>query len=351
MKFRDDIDMRRRQFLRRLAGIAGGMIVGAIDQSSALAALGRGGKIDEGVAGEVARQSESEFSSYDLPPDGNRLIGHAHWVSACAQDTLLDIGRHFDLGYWDMVLANPDVDIWLPGAGTRVLIPRRFILPSAPRDGIVVNVPELRLYYYPPAAEGKPRQVVTHPVGLGRQNWRTPLGHTTVVDKIAHPAWYPTEAIRAEHAAHGDPLPAVVPAGPDNPLGQYALLLDMPGYLIHGTNKPYGVGMRVSHGCVRLYPEDIASLFHDVARSTPVYIINQPYKLAWHRDELLIEVQPSPGPNDFTSLERDRHLAMLSRLRHDVARTAHAAGYTFARQDLDLLLRRFSGVPEPLPLI
>ncbi|HET8700940.1 MAG TPA: L,D-transpeptidase family protein, partial [Nitrococcus sp.] len=177
------------------------------------------------------------------------------------------------------------------------------------------------------------------------------IGRAVVVEKIAHPAWYPPPSIRAEHAARGDKLPGVVPAGPDNPLGQYAMLLNIPGYMIHGTNKPYGVGMRVSHGCVRLYPEDIASLFGEVARDTPVHIVEQPYKLAWHQGELLLEVQPLPREDDFTSLPPKHYLAMLSRLRHEVELTARAAGYTVARREFDLMLSRFSGVPEPVPLI
>lgn len=343
--------MSRRRFLRRLAGGAGAAFVAAMELSTACAALGQDSRPEVSAANGSGADVDNDFSTYALSPYGSPVIGHTHWVSARAEDTLLDIGRRFDLGYWDMVLANPDVNIWVPGAGTRVLIPSHFILPSAPREGIVVNVPELRLYYYPPATEDEPRQVITHPAGLGRPNWATPLGHTKIVEKIVDPAWYPPPSIRAEHAARGNPLPAVVPPGPNNPLGQYALILDMPGYLIHGTNKPYGVGMRVSHGCIRLYPEDIESLFHHVSRGTPVHIIDQPYKLAWHRGELLLEIQPAPGPNDSTSLEPKQHLAMLSQLRYEVERTARAAGYAVARRELDLMLSRFSGIPEPVPLI
>lgn len=343
LKFRDDISMDRRRLLRRLAGLAGTLLVGTLHPAAVLGGSRSGG-------GSKAR-AESDFSTYELPADGSRLIGHSHGVSACAHDTLLDIARHFDLGYWDVVLANPGVDIWMPGAGARALVPRRYILPDAPRDGIVINVPELRLYYYLPAAKGEARKVVTHPVGLGRQDWGTPLGHASVVDKIVDPAWYPPASIRAEHAAEGTELPGIVPPGPDNPLGQYALLLDIPGYLIHGTNKPYGVGMRVSHGCVRLYPEDIASLFGQVTRKTAVHIVDQPYKLAWHQGELLLEVQPLPGADDFTRLNRERHLAMLSQLRHEAKNMALAAGYTIDRREFDWMLSRFSGIPEPVPLI
>lgn len=353
LKFKDDTNMRRRQLLRQLAGMAGGAVLAAIGQSSSALAASRRGNGPTASTTSGTQPLADNFSTYELASEKSSLIGHMHRVSACPDETLLDIGRRFDLGYWDMVLANPGIDIWLPEAGTRVLVPRRFILPKGSRDGIVVNVPELRLYYYPPPAKGKgkPRKVITHPVGLGRQDWNTPLGRAVIVDKIANPAWYPPPSIRAEHAARGDKLPGVVPAGPDNPLGQYAMVLNIPGYLIHGTNKPYGVGMRVSHGCVRLYPEDIASLFGEVARNTPVHIVEQPYKLAWHQGKLLLEVQPSPGADDFTSLKRERHLAMLAQLRHEVELTARAAGYRVARREFDLMLSRFSGFPEPVPLV
>ncbi|EAR22914.1 L,D-transpeptidase family protein [Nitrococcus mobilis] len=351
LKFKDDINIGRRQFLYRLAGVAGGLLVATLDQSSACAASRRGSGADEGAPEASFSQADNAFSTYELAADGSPLIGRAHRVSVCADETLLDIGRRFDLGYWDIVLANPGIDIWMPGVGTRALIPRKFILPRAPREGIVINIPELRLYYYPPAAKGKARQVITHPVGLGRQDWATPLGRASVVEKIPQPTWYPPASIRAEHAARGEKLPGIVPPGPNNPLGEYVLLLSIPGYLIHGTNKPYGVGMRVSHGCIRLYPEDIARFFARVSRKTPVHIVDQPYKLAWHQGELWLEVQPSPEADDFTSMNRERHLAMLARLHQEVEHTAHAAGYTVAHREFDLQLRRFSGVPEPVPLI
>ncbi len=171
-------------------------------------------------------------------------------------------------------------------------MPRRYILPDAPWKGIVLNLPEMRLYYFPESTGGAEPAVVTHPISIGRQDWQTPLGETTIVSKVKNPAWYPPASVRAEHAADGDPLPAVVPPGPDNPLGGYAMRLGLPGYLIHGTNKPYGVGMRVSHGCIRMYPEDIVSMYSQVPGNTTVRIINQPVKTGWLDGELYLEVHP-----------------------------------------------------------
>ncbi len=214
------------------------------------------------------------------------------YAIASYEDTLLDIARQYDLGQNQILLANPDVDRWLPGAGTRVRIPNSYILPDAPRDGLILNLPEFRLYYFPKPAKGKPGVVITHPISIGRQDWETPLGKTRIQSKKRNPVWIPPASIKKEHAEKGDPLPDIVPAGPDNPLGLYAMRLAIPGYLIHGTNKPYGVGMQVSHGCVRMYPEDIEKLFPIITVGTPVYIVNQPIKVGWLKDTLYIEVHP-----------------------------------------------------------
>lgn len=226
---------------------------------------------------------------YPLPPDDVDLIGEVQVVQAQPEDTLLDIARRYSLGYEEIVMANPGVDRWLPGAGTEVVLPTRYILPNAPRDGIVLNVSEMRVYYYPKPKAGEQPVVVTYPVSIGRMDWHTPLGTTRVVAKQKDPPWYPPESIKKEHAEAGDPLPDVVPAGPDNPLGQYALRLGLPGYLIHGTNRPYGIGMRVTHGCVRMYPEDIEELFPQVPVGTPVHIVNQHLKAGWLAGTLFAE--------------------------------------------------------------
>jgi len=188
------------------------------------------------------------------------------------------------------VIANPDVDVWLPGEGTEVLLPTRYVLPPGPREGIVLNLAEYRMYYYPPAKEGERGEVMTFPMSIGRMDWATPLGRTRIVAKAKNPAWYPPESVRAEHEAEGRPLPRIVPPGPDNPLGDHAMRLGLPGYLIHGTNRPAGVGMRVTHGCIRMFPEDIEYLFAQVGLDTPVRIVNEPLKLGWDGDDLFIEV-------------------------------------------------------------
>ena len=227
--------------------------------------------------------------TYVLPPPDVDLIGEVRLVYAAHEDTLLDIARRYSLGYEEIVQANPGVDRWLPGQGTPVVLPTRHILPDAPREGIVLNLPEMRLYYYPNAQPGEKPVVMTHAVSIGRMDWKTPLGTTRIVAKQEDPSWYPPASIKAEHAARGDFLPDVIPGGPDNPLGRFAMRLGIPGYLIHGTNRPYGIGMRVTHGCIRMYPEDIEGLFPIVPINTPVYIVNQPVKAGWLAGTLFLE--------------------------------------------------------------
>lgn len=229
---------------------------------------------------------------FELPPAGFDVVGAVVTITARQEDTLVDIARRHGLGYEDIVRANPGVNIWLPGEGTQIVLPTRYILPPGARSGLVLNLAEYRLYYYPPALPGEPARVMTYPVSIGRMDWETPLGMTEIVSKVVNPSWYPPQSVRDEHAAAGDPLPTVVPPGPKNPLGNHAMRLGMPGYLIHGTNKPAGVGMRVSHGCVRMFPEDIEFLFGRVASKTKVRIINAPIKFGWNGDELVMEVHP-----------------------------------------------------------
>ena len=230
---------------------------------------------------------------YVLPTDGSDLVGALATVSARNEDTLIDIARRHGLGYEDVKRANPNVDIWIPGEGTEVLLPVRFVLPSGPRRGLVLNLAEYRMYYFPEPRNGEPATVMTYPISIGRMDWETPLGNTTVISKVTNPAWYPPASIRAEHAADGDPLPRIVPPGPKNPLGKYAMRLGLPGYLIHGTNRPAGVGMRVTHGCVRMFPEDIEFLFPKVGINTQVRIVNEPVKMGWDGDQLVMEVHPT----------------------------------------------------------
>jgi L,D-transpeptidase ErfK/SrfK len=246
------------------------------------------------LAAFMAASWTTAADQYAVPSAGSDVIGEVLAVQIAGKETLLDLARRHGLGYEEITNANPGVDAWLPGVGTEVVVPKRRLLPMAPREGIVINLPEHRLYWYPPARAGEAAVVWTFPVSIGKMDWNTPLGATRIVSKIKDPTWTPPQSVRDEHARRGDILPAVVPAGPDNPMGRFAMRLGIPGgaYLIHGTNRPAGVGMQVTHGCMRLYPEDIEQLFGMVSVNTPVRIVNQPYKWGWHDGELLIEVHP-----------------------------------------------------------
>jgi len=249
---------------------------------------------------------------FAMPENGDTVVGRADKVVTRYKDTLSDVARSFDQGYTEMRLANPGVDPWKPGAGREVVVPSSFVLPDVPYEGIVINVPEMRLYFFPQARSGEPRVVETYPISIGRQDWSTPHGLARIVSKKANPTWTPPESIRQEHEANGDPLPRIVPAGPDNPLGAYAMRLSLPGYLLHGTNKPYGLGMRVTHGCVRLYPRDIETLFHQVSVGTPVRIINQPFKVGWRDGQLYVEIHP-PLAEDREKF-RDRYTNIINQV-------------------------------------
>ena len=240
----------------------------------------------------LAAMSTAHSAVYELPAEGTDVVGEIATVIARYEDTLVDLARTHGVGYQDIVRANPDVDVWIPGEGTEVVLPTRFILPPGPREGIVLNLAEYRLYYFPEPEAGETPVVMTYPISIGRQDWETPLGQTHVTAMAVNPTWYPPQSVRDEHAAEGRPLARVVPPGPANPLGSRAMRLGIPGYLIHGTNRPAGVGMRVTHGCVRMFPEDIEYLFDLIAIDTPVRIINEPVKIGWQDDELLIEVHP-----------------------------------------------------------
>jgi L,D-transpeptidase ErfK/SrfK len=229
---------------------------------------------------------------YELPPEGFDVVGALSTVTARYEDTLVDIARRHGLGYEDVVRANPGVNVWVPGEGTEVVLPTRFVLPPGPRRGVVLNLAEYRLYYFPEPREGEPAYVMTYPISIGRMDWETPLGLTRIISKVRNPSWYPPESVREEHAADGKSLPRIVPPGPDNPLGEYAMRLGLPGYLIHSTNRPAGVGMRVTHGCIRMFPEDIEYLFGQVGIDTPVRIINAPVKIGWDGDRLVMEAHP-----------------------------------------------------------
>ncbi len=218
------------------------------------------------------------------------VVGRMGTYTTAFEDTLLDVARANDLGFVEVRAANPDVDPWLPGANERIVLPTAHLLPDAPREGIVINLPEMRLYFFAePDAEPQ-----TFPIGIGREGWTTPTGTSRIVRKIEAPSWYPPDSIRAERPE----LPAVVEPGEDNPLGSHALYLDWPAYLIHGTNRPWGIGRRISSGCIRLYPEDIIDLFASVPLNTPVTVVDQPVKLGWIGGDLYLEAHTTQSQSD-----------------------------------------------------
>jgi L,D-transpeptidase ErfK/SrfK len=243
---------------------------------------------------------------FPLPTDGSTVIGEDSSVTTVYEDSLPELAQRYSLGYYEIIRANPKVDVWVPGADKHLTLPGRRILPPGPREGIVVNLPEHRLYYFPKPRKGEEPVVITYPVSIGKMDWRTPLGETRIVAKVKNPPWYPPESVRKEHEERGDPLPKVVPAGPDNPLGNFAMRLGVGSgsYLIHGTNNPVAVGMAVTHGCIRMYPEDVAALFPLVPVGTKVRLINEPVKAAWVAGQLLIEVHP-PVDAEGQSIEPD----------------------------------------------
>lgn len=234
----------------------------------------------------VCRAEFYEMSIHDT------VIGEMAKTYSRQDQTLPDIARIHNIGFMDIKRANQKVDTWMPGEKTEIVLAKQLVLPVAPPVGIIVNIPEMRLYYFPAGQKGETRQVYSYPIGIGREGWATPYITTKIIQKKKDPAWHPPESIRAEHAREGHPLPKVVPPGPENPLGQFAMRLGLPSYLIHGTNKPYGVGLRVSSGCIRMYPEDIKALFEMVPVGTPVRIVNQPYKVGVLNGKLLLEASP-----------------------------------------------------------
>ena len=257
---------------------------------------------------EQPRLEPLNGNHFVLESSDQSVIGAPQIVFTRDENTFSDLAREYGLGYDELVAANPGIDPWLPGEGTAILLPTQYVLPNVPREGIVLNIASKRLFYFPKAEDGEDQTVMTYPIGIGRVGWQTPLGSSMVVSKATDPSWYVPASVRREHAALGDPLPAVVPPGPDNPLGRRVLKLGIPGYLIHGTNQPYGVGMHVSHGCVRLYPENIEPLYEQVAVGEAVRIINEPFLAGWRDGEIYFEAL---APLEDDEFDVDQRLAKL----------------------------------------
>lgn len=225
--------------------------------------------------------------TFEMPPPGEDIVGELMTVRvADYKDTINTYAEAYGLGFRQIVAANPGVNPWVPGEGRELVLPLQFILPPGERTGIVINLAEFRLYHFQPDG----RTVDTYPIGIGREGWETPLVSAKVTGVIKDPTWVPTASIRADWAANGRRLPAVVPPGPDNPMGKWAVQLSARSYYIHGTNKELGIGMRVSAGCIRMYNPDVEQFAKRVGKGTPIRIINTPVKVGWIGGQMYVEV-------------------------------------------------------------
>jgi L,D-transpeptidase ErfK/SrfK len=294
----------------------------------------RGAAVTGAVVLILAGAQAALATEYTLATPDALVVGEDQSIETVYEDTLYDLARKYSLGSEELIRVNPGVDPWLPGAGKKIIIPGRHILPPGPREGIVVNLPEHRLYYFPKPKRGQPTVVITYPVSIGKMDWRTPLGLTHVIGKEKNPVWFPPESVRKEHAEAGDPLPASVPSGPDNPLGLFAMRLaaGKGTYLIHGTNNPIAVGLAVTHGCIRMYPDDVAALFPLIPVGTSVRLINDPIKVAWVDGELLLEAHP---PVDAEGQSFEPNLDQFEQLlQAAVGDTTVAIHWDYAREVL-----------------
>lgn len=276
---------------------------------------------------------------YDLTK-GQVAIGATGTATVQDGQNMLDLARQNDDGYVDFMSANPGVDPWQPGTGKTITIPSQFILPDAPRTGIVVNLAERRIYYYPPGG----KTVETYPAGVGVEADATPDGVTHVVRKEDGPVWIPPPSIRAERPD----LPIAIYPGPDDPLGAYALRLGWTNYLIHGTNKPDSVGRNVSHGCLHIYPEDIDTLFHEVPVGTQVRVVTQPVKAGWIDNRLYVEVHPNKDQADQIDYNTPMTASVPAQLMQVVAAAAGARGDLVDWKAVQAVGEAASGVPTPV---
>lgn len=272
------------------------------------------------------------------PRPAGDLIGAVAYYTVKPGESLFTIARAFDIGIVEAIAANPTVDIWHPAADTTLVLPTAHLMPAVKREGIIINIPLLRLFYFP-----DPNTVITYPISTGKEGWSTPAGQTAIIDKRAHAPWIVPESIRIEDPS----LPAVIPAGPDNPLGEYVLNLGWPGFLIHGTNRPKTVGKWASHGCIRLFPEDIEALYNAVKIGTPVNIINMPYTMGWDHGTLYLQVLPVRA-QVYEMLDRKQPTFIdIPAVYGDVKQVA-GADASIDWPAVDRAIRRRSGLPEPI---
>ncbi|MCW8193839.1 L,D-transpeptidase family protein [Proteobacteria bacterium 005FR1] len=291
--------------------------------------------------------SGATAATYKIPGLDSSVVGEIQKATVEKDDTLMDIARRYGVGHIEIRAANPAVNIWVPGPGAEITIPSQYILPDTPREGIVINRSEMRLYYFHHDAGTGDLLVTTHAMGIGRDDRQTPLGEGKVTMKLHKPAWYPTPEVHADYAAQGKSLPSVIPAGPENPLGEYAMVLDLPGLLIHGTNRPDGIGMLVSQGCMRLYPESIKSLVGQVSVGTPVRIIDEPIKVALVDGLLVLEVHKPVYPLGGDDLEdrTDFQQAVTAKVNQVLRREQEKLDGWVDWKLIDRVAERASGIP------
>jgi L,D-transpeptidase ErfK/SrfK len=284
----------------------------------------------------VHLEKEIEKNEFSIAR-GDDVIGRLAAIRLEKGDTLPDIARHFGSGITAISAANPGVDVWVPEAGARVVLPLRFILPDAPRKGIVVNLATMRLFQF--KGDSNSPVVSTYPVGIGTKERPTPTGQMNVQRKATRPTWYVPASIAEDHRKKGDPLPAQVPPGPLNPLGECALYLSKSGYLIHGTNKPASIGLKASNGCLRLYPENVKMLYDDTPVNSPVAIVNQPYLIGQHDGVLYMEAHKPLEDSGTVELEK-----IYAKLR-DIEKKASATLDWKKVRDVQAEAR---GIPVPI---
>lgn len=283
---------------------------------------------------------DSIEKNYFLLNEKDDVIGQMATVRLRRGDTLPDIARHFSLGINTVSAANPGVDVWVPKAGERIVLPLSFILPDADRDGIVINLAAMRLFYF--QRDNDRQAVATYPVGVGTAERPSPKGRMVITRKKLLPTWYVPSTIAADHRKKGDPLPAMVPPGPLNPLGEHALYLSRSEYLVHGTNKPASIGLRATNGCIRLYPEDIKQLFDITPVNTPVKIVYQPYLIGRRAGVLYLEAHKPFEESGATALKQA--CAELKKIEKD-------GGLALDWNKIERVLAEARGIPVALAAI
>jgi len=281
-------------------------------------------------------EEEIERNEFSVPK-GDDVIGRLAVIRLEKGDTLPDIARHFSLGINAIQTANPGADVWVPEAGKTILLPLSFILPDAPRKGIVINLASMRLFQF--KGDSNSLTVSTYPIGIGTAERPSPMGQMHVARKATRPTWHVPASIAEDHRKKGDPLPAKVLPGPQNPLGEYALYLSKASYLIHGTNKPASIGLRATNGCIRLYPEDVKKLYENTPLKTPVSILNQPYLLGQWRGVVYLEVHAPPENLD--AAEFDKIYAKLRNMEK-------GSGRTLDWSKVKKILAEARGIPVPI---